>query len=857
MTVVPRTLRARLVGLIAALIGMISLFIFLYFPAQLKREAERSLLAKAQTIGRMTAFSVSAALVFRDAAGIREALAGALQNPDLSFIVVTDSSRAIVGGYNQTAAEGAAVVAASAAGGAIVRDSLALASVPIEANGRVIGRLEVGLSLRPMLDDVGRTRAAIALVTLLVFLSGVSAVVGISIVLTRPLAAIGAAVEAIAGGDASQRAPTSGVEEFAHLARAFNRMLDSLASSETRFRSLIEHSSDLVNIVGVDGRITYSSPSASRLLGYDPGELVGQVAFDYVHPEDVPRIQAAFRRALLLDSASVLETFRFRHREGSWLALESVVTNMMAVPSVAGMVVNSRDVTDRSRAEEALRHSEAEYRGLVEHSPLGIYRATPEGRFLTVNPALIKMLGYERAEELANIDISQDVYALPEDRSKLLAQFGQRDEAWMETQWKRKDGRLVTVRLISRVVRGPAGHMDYFEGLVEDVTEQRSLESQYRQAQKMDSIGRLAGGVAHDFNNILTAIVGYSDLLLEELSPDDPKRPEVVEIKAAGMRAAALTRQLLAFSRKQVIETRVLDLNEIVQTLDNMLRRLIGEDVTLELSLAPALGAVRADPGQIEQVILNFAVNARDAMPKGGRLTIETANVELDEAYAREHAGASPGQYALLAVSDTGTGMDAETSSHIFEPFFTTKELGQGTGLGLATVYGIVKQSGGYVGVYSEPGRGATFKVYLPRVAELAEAKSPVASTKLEAGGSETVLIAEDDQSVREIVATVLAQQGYRVLQAPEGRTALEMARAQPGEIHLLVTDLVMPGMTGRELAEALIAARPGVRVLYMSGYTDDAVVRHGVLTAGVPFLQKPFTARALASKVREVLNRP
>jgi signal transduction histidine kinase/ActR/RegA family two-component response regulator len=437
-----------------------------------------------------------------------------------------------------------------------------------------------------------------------------------------------------------------------------------------------------------------------------------------------------------------------------------------------------------------------------------------------------------------------------------MGQLEYQGEAHVETEWKRKDGSLVTVRLNMRLVRDAAGAGGYIEGLIEDVTEQRSLENQFRQAQRLEAVGRLAGGVAHDFNNVLTAITGYSELLLDELTPGDPKRQDVEEIHAAARRAAGLTRQLLAFSRKQVFQTRVLDLNAVVRMLEKMLQRLIGEDVKLEIAPSSALGAVRADPGQIEQVIMNLAVNSRDAMPGGGRLTIETANVDLDEAYAREHAGAAPGRYVMLAVSDTGTGMDAETQSHIFEPFFTTKEQGTGTGLGLATVYGIVKQSGGHVWVYSEPGRGATFKIYLPRVDEPVEAQDAQQVAPPVAGGRETVLVAEDDPSVREIVAEVLTQKGYRVLRAPDGQTALEMARAQPGEIQLLVTDIVMPGMTGRELAEVLVAERAGVRVLYMSGYTDDAVVRHGVLAEGLPYLQKPFSPRALALKVREVLDR-
>jgi PAS domain S-box-containing protein len=513
-------------------------------------------------------------------------------------------------------------------------------------------------------------------------------------------------------------------------------------------------------------------------------------------------------------------------------------------------------ITDRKRAEDDLRRSEAAYRGLVEYAPLGIYRSTAEGRFLTVNPALIRMLGYGWAEELLRLDIARDVYVDARQRASVLAEFERHDQAGTEMEWKRKDGSRITVRVNVRAIRDPVGGIECYEGLVEDVTQQRSLEAQFRQAQRLEAVGRLAGGVAHDFNNVLTAITGYSDLLLEDLDPSDPKRGDIEEIRTAAKRATVLTRQLLAFSRKQVLQTRVLNLNEVVQTLEKMLHRLIGEDVKLKLSLASDLGAVRADPGQLEQVVLNLAVNSRDAMPNGGRLTIETANIVLDEAYARDHAGATPGQCVMLAVSDTGIGMDAETRSHLFEPFFTTKELGKGTGLGLATVYGIVKQSGGYVWVYSEPGRGATFKIYLPRVQETVESQAPATIEQPAVGGRETVLLAEDDPSVREIVAQVLAQKGYRVLRAPDGQTAIEMARGQRGALHLLVTDLVMPGMTGRELAETLRAERPGLRVLYMSGYTDDAVVRHGVLEEGMPYLQKPFTPRALAAKVREVLDR-
>jgi PAS domain S-box-containing protein len=622
-----------------------------------------------------------------------------------------------------------------------------------------------------------------------------------------------------------------------------------------RLAHFVESSQDAIVTTALDGTIETWNPAAERLYGYPAREAIGRPITIIAPPDGAAEFERNLQRLAQGQPVGPYETQRVRS-DGR---IVSVSVTLSGIRDSRGALVGSsgitRDITARKQAEEALRASEAEFRSLVEHAPLGIYRVIPDGRFLTVNPALIRMLGYGDAQEMSRLDIVRDVYADPQRQGKPYTAFAERDEAGTETEWKRKDGSRITVRVILRTMRGPDGQVECYEGMVEDVTEQRNLETQFRQAQRLEAVGRLAGGVAHDFNNVLTAITGYSDLLLEDLGSDDRKRTDVEEIKAAALRASALTRQLLAFSRKQVLETRVLDLNEVVQTLDKMLRRLIGEDVKLELALAPRLGAVRADPGQIEQVILNLAVNSRDAMPHGGRLTIETANAELDEGYVRGHAGASKGRHTMLAVSDTGTGMDAETRSHIFEPFFTTKEEGKGTGLGLATVYGIVKQSGGHVWAYSEPGRGTTFKIYLPQVDERPDATSLPAPAQPVTGGRETVLLAEDDPSVRAVVSDTLAQKGYQVLRAPDGPAALEIARAHPAPIQLLVTDIVMPGMTGRELAETLMAERPGLRVLYMSGYTDDAVVRHGVLQEGMPYLQKPFAPRALASKVREVLD--
>ncbi len=631
----------------------------------------------------------------------------------------------------------------------------------------------------------------------------------------------------------------------------------SLRENEERLRAVFENAGVGLAYVAPDGHFLHVNRRLCEILGYAPEDLMAQSFQSITHPEHLAVDLQQLRRIEAGELDAYVTEKRYLRKDGSavWVGLTSSAVRGPG-GDVAYFVTAVSEIGDRRSAEDRLRQSEAEYRRLVEHAPVGIYRSSTSGRFLTVNPSLVAMLGYDSAEDVVRLDLWKDVYVAPGERDAAtkIAEAG--GVAMREVEWRRKDGRHITVRLTMRAVRGAGEGVEFFEGLAEDVTQQHVLEMQFRQAQRLEAVGRLAGGVAHDFNNVLTAISGYTELLLEELPAGDPKRTDVEEIRAAAGRAAGLTRQLLAFSRKQVLQPRVLDLNALVETLHRMLRRLIGEDVTLATALAPQVGAVRADPGQLEQVVLNLAVNARDAMPNGGRLTIETADVVLDDDYVREHPAVRPGRYVLLAVSDTGIGMDAETRAHLFEPFFTTKELGKGTGLGLATVYGIVQQSGGHIWVYSEPGRGATFKIYLPRV------EAPVETTMSEGaaipaeGGGETVLLAEDDPSVREVTVAILAHKGYRVLRAPDGQTALELARSHGGEIPLLVTDIIMPGMTGRELAEALARERPGVRTLYISGYTDDAVVRHGVLEFGTPYLQKPFTPDDLARKVREVLDR-
>ena len=510
----------------------------------------------------------------------------------------------------------------------------------------------------------------------------------------------------------------------------------------------------------------------------------------------------------------------------------------------------------RKKHQDALRESESRYRSMVVSAVYGIYRSSPDDMFLEVNPAMVKMLGYDSAGELLRVKISQDVYVEPESRHLFIERYKAAGKVEnVEVKWKRKDGKVITVRLSGRAVLRQDGSVDSFEMIAEDVTERRALEEQLRQSQKMEAVGRLAGGIAHDFNNLLTVIKGYSDLLLEEFKPADPLRAEVDEIRKAADRAASLTRQLLAFSRQQVLAPKVLDLNTVVSNMDRLLHRLLGADIDLQTTLARDLGRVKADPGQIEQVIMNLAVNARDAMPNGGKLTVETANVVLDERYAFEHIGAQAGSYVMIAVSDNGTGMSESVRQRIFEPFFTTKEVGKGTGLGLSTVYGIVKQSGGYVWVYSEVGMGTTFKVYLPRVDAPADIAALRAALPSSHAGTETILLVEDEDGVRALVRQVLSRYGYTVLEARHGGEALLHCERHTAAIHLLLSDVVLEQMSGPDLAKRLLEMRPELKVLFISGYTDDAIIHQGVLSADTAFLQKPFTTEALAKKIREILD--
>jgi len=627
----------------------------------------------------------------------------------------------------------------------------------------------------------------------------------------------------------------------------------ALRESEDRYRDLVENSHDLICTHDLEGRLLSINQTAARSLGFAPDALLGRNIREALLPEFVDRFDHYMSALLKRGDARGLMALKTRTGERRvWEYSNSLRIEGVAVPIVRAV---AHDVTEKKRAEAALRKSEDRYRDLVENARDIIYTHDLNGNYTSINRAGEQITGYSR-EEALTLNLTQIVAPqfLKTVRKMLEGKRADEKETIYDLEIVAKDGRHVAVEVNTRFIYQD-GEPVGMQGIARDVTERKQLEEQFRHSQKMEAVGMLAGGIAHDFNNLLTAITGYSDLGLRRIRGEDPLRHNLEEIKKAGERAASLTRQLLVFSRKQVLQPKVLDLNWLVLDLGKLLRRLIGEDVELRTAPGANLGSVRADPGQIEQVIVNLAVNARDAMPQGGTLTIETGNVYLDAEYAGQHITVIRGPYVMLAVTDNGIGIDEQTRAHIFEPFFTTKEIDKGTGLGLSTVYGIVKQSGGNIWVYSEVGRGTTFKIYLPRVDESAGKIANRIESEEDLHGTETILIAEDEQVLRDLARQVLEVYGYRVLQAATGSEAMLICESHKEPIHLLITDVVMPKMSGRELADRLGRLRPEMNVIYMSGYTNSAIVHQGVLDDDATFIQKPFAPEDLARVVRKVLG--
>ncbi len=630
------------------------------------------------------------------------------------------------------------------------------------------------------------------------------------------------------------------------------RAEEKLRESEERFKVFMDNTPALAFIKDDTGRYVYVNKTFEQLFKTSTETLTGKTDFE-LWPEEIANELKHTDDTVLATGqpAQMSQALPTSNGDsGCWMISKFPIRDLRGRRFLGGVAVN---VTERILAEERLRQNEEQFRLIAENVADLIAVIDLEGRRVYNSPSYKTILGDPEAVQ-GTVSFNE---IHPDDRDRIKQVFEETVRSGVgqraEFRFLLRDGSVRFIESQGSVIRDAKGKVAKVIVVSRDVTERRNLEQQFLQAQRMEAIGQLAGGVAHDFNNLLTIITGYGQLLLERLGPQAPLSGYVAEIQKAGNRAATLTRQLLAFSRQQVVVPQVLNLNAVIRDTEKMLKRLIGDDIELTTHLDPKLGQVKADLGHIEQVIMNLVVNARDAMPRGGKLTIETGNVDLDQSYARGHLAVVPGPYTMLAVSDTGCGMDADTQSRIFEPFFTTKE--KGTGLGLSTVYGIVRQSGGNVCVYSEPGHGTTFKIYFPRVRDDGETAKATIAPATVLKGSETILLVEDEPSVRSLVRSVLQSNGYTVLEASRGDEAVEISQRHSEPIHLLVTDVVMLGMSGRELAERLEAIHPEAKVLFMSGYTDDAILRHGVLKAGTAFLQKPFTPEALAVKVRNTLN--
>ncbi|NUP04835.1 MAG: PAS domain S-box protein [Polyangiaceae bacterium] len=680
-------------------------------------------------------------------------------------------------------------------------------------------------------------------------------------------------------------------DKLGRLIPAVERELREFAERErhrhNEARRIAMFESALDAIVGMDhaGRITEFNPAAEKTFGYGREEVVGRELADVLIPlGQREKHRAGIARFMGGGGGTVIgkriEVTALR-RDGTEFPAELSVTRVgtETPPEFMGFI---RDISDRKRAELALRESEERFTRLCDAGIIGITVVDYSGKTHVANDAFLSMLGYSREELLGGAVRWSDITP-PEWRARDGEAFEQLRASGVANPWEkefvRKDGSRVPVLIGMALVSNPTSicfvvdqserRRDQeekvllrYEATLEKssrMTAERALrtsEEQLRHVQKMDAVGRLAGGVAHDFNNLLSVILSYGEMMLTDLRSGDPMRGDVEEIRKAAARGASLTHQLLLFSRQKVAEARVLDLNEVLSQMDRMLQRILGEDIELVLVPAKSVGRVSADPTHIEQVVMNLVVNARDAMPRGGKLTIETSNVDLDEHYAQHHFPVKPGPHVMMAVSDTGVGMDKTTQMRIFEPFFTTKGVGKGTGLGLSTVFGIIQQSGGNIWVYSEPGKGTTFKIYLPRVEADVDIPQPVAPPAT-SRGTETLLVVEDEEQVRAIVLNALRRHGYHVIAARNAGEALLICETHADPIDLLLTDVVMPEMSGPDLARRLVVTRPGMKVVCMSGYTDDSIVRHGVLESGMAFIQKPITPSLLTKKIREVLDQP
>jgi PAS domain S-box-containing protein len=745
-------------------------------------------------------------------------------------------------------------------------------------SGVVVGRLEIYRSLRPLLMQTG-------LITLLMLPLGF----GVFFIFRHlPIRAIHQSEEALRS---SEREANRLAEENVIVAE-IGRIISSTLSIDEVYKLFSDEVKKLIPFDWIsislinqkEQKFCNRYVDGSPIPGRNPGEafpIAGTFSEKVLQsrkgiviegkreneilaefPTLLPIINVGAKSLLsvpLISGNQPIGVLHFRSKKNNIYSERNLRVAESIANQIAGAIANTQIFREYIRAEVSLRDSQDYLKNLLDSIRAGIIVIDLETHAIVdINAFAIEMIGVAKEQVLGRMCHQ---YICPAEDGKCpITDLGQAVDCSEHVLLKVNGDRIPVLKSVIPTMREGRGYL--IESFI-DISERKraeaeaiSFQEQLRQSQKMEAIGKLAGGIAHDFNNLLTVIKGYNQLSLMELKKDDPLRANIEEVQKAAERAAALTRHILAFSRRQILQFKVFDLNTLLHNLDKLLRRLIGEDIELVTFYSEDLGKVKTDPGQIEQVVMNLAVNARDAMPHGGKLTIEMANVELDQAYAQVHRGVTPGRYVMFAVSDTGVGMTPEVKERIFEPFFTTKEMGKGTGLGLSTVYGIVKQSGGNIWAYSEPGQGTTFKIYLPRVDESAEEVREKVVREEIPDGNETILVVEDEEPVRNLAVRILQKQGYRVLDASQGDNALLIYKQHKGPIHLMVTDMVMPGMSGLELAQRLESFNSEIKVLFISGYTDQAIVHHGVLERGMNYIQKPFTPDALTRKVREVLNK-